>query len=267
MKERITYRNRIEVKILSIAIAIIWGILYTIILVGDLRTQSPHFWHNQMSLLIMLFIFCVPIVIIGRYKIIFDYKNRQITHIPYFRPKKQYRFDELYVSIERRKTGFLTWEFIFTKDGKRLFRISDVDFAHQTRKSADHLKELLQGDAKFVYDLERSIKQEGFLFTPYSYSLSEVIGSVSSIEWHQWITIRYQAETKFFTLQVWKIEIHKDTGPKEYIIEEDTTDADALIQSILELAYRYLWFHAVFLGIVKEKASQVAMTREAWDYN
>ena len=50
MKERITYRNRIEVKILSIAIAIIWGILYTIILIGDLRTQSPHFLHNQMCL-------------------------------------------------------------------------------------------------------------------------------------------------------------------------------------------------------------------------
>ena len=240
MKERITYRNRIEVKILSIAIAIIWGILYTIILIGDLRTQSPHFLHNQTSLFIMLLIFCVPIVIIGRYRIIFDYKNRQITHIPYFRPKKQYRFDELCVSIERGKTTFLTWDFVFTKGGKRLFRISDVDFTYQTRESVDHLKELLQGNAKFVYDLECSIKQEGFLFTPYDYSLSEVIGSVSSKEWNHWITIRYRAETKTFTLQVWKIEIHKDTGPKEYIIEEGTTDADALIQSILELAYRYL---------------------------
>lgn len=240
MKERITYRNRIEVKILSIAIAIIWGILYTIILIGDLRTQSPHFLHNQTSLFIMLLIFCVPIVMIGRYRIIFDYKNRQITHIPYFGPKKQYRFDVLCVSIERGKTSFLTWDFVFKKDTKRLFRISDVDFAHQTRESADHLKELLQGDAKFVYDLECSIKQEGFLFTPYDYSLSEVIGSVSSKKRNHWITIRYKTETKSFTLQAWKFEIHKDTGPKEYIIEEVTTDADALIQSILELAYRYL---------------------------
>lgn len=240
MKERITYRNRIEVKILSVAIAIIWGILYTIILIGDFRTKSPHFLHNQTSLFIMLLIFCVPIVIIGRYRIIFDYKNRQITHIPYFGPKKQYRFDVLCVSIERGKTTFLTWDFVFKKDAKQLFRISDVDFAHQTRESADHLKELLQGDAKFVYDLERSIQQEGFLFTPYGYSLSETIGSVSSNEWNHWITIRYQAEIEFFTLQVWEIDIHKDTGPKESSIEEVTTDADALIQSILELAYRYL---------------------------
>lgn len=240
MTDRIVYRNRMEMKIISIAIAIIWSALYTIVLIGDLRAQSPHFWHNQKCLLIMLLVFCVPLLIIGRFKIIFDYRNRQITHIPYFTPRKQYSFDELCVSAERAKVTFLSMEYIFTKGSKRLFRISDVDFEGQTCESADYLKEFLQGDAKFVYDLERSIKQEGYHFTVYTYSLENTIGSVHPEEWNCWITVEYHAETKSFALQVWRIEIHKDKAPQEHIVEELSTDADSLTQTILQLAYRYL---------------------------
>ena len=121
-----------------------------------------------------------------------------------------------------------------------LFSISDVDFEGQTHESAYHLKEFLQGDAGFIYNIERRMKQEGYLFTPYGYSFCEAFGSVRSKEWSHWITIKYRAEENSFTLQVWKIELHKEKGPKEYILEEQTSDADALIQSILELAYRYL---------------------------
>ena len=240
MKERIVYRNRIEIKILSIAIAIIWGILFAIVLAGDLQAKSPHLGHNLKCLLITLLIFCIPILVISRYRIVFDYRNRQITYVPYFAPKKQHRFDDLCVSIDRRKTSFFSQEFIFTKCGKRIFRISDLDFECQTRESADCLKELLQGDAKFVYDLERSIKQEGYHFTVYTYSLGSVIGSVHSNEWSNWITVEHHTETNSFTLQVKRIEIRKDTEPKEYIVAQQTADSNSLTQSILQLAHLYL---------------------------
>ena len=240
MKDRIIYRNRIEMKILSIAITLIWSTLYAIITVSDLQIQSPHFWHNQKCLLITAFVFSIPLFIIGRFKIMFDYKNRQINHVPYLKSKRKYHFDDVCISIERGKTHFLTWNFVFSKDNKRLFSISDVDFEGQTHESADHLKEFLQGDAGFIYNIERRMKQEGYHFTPYGYALCEAFGSVRSKEWSHWITIKYRAEENSFTLQVWKIELHKEKGPKEYILEEQTSDADALIQSILELAYRYL---------------------------
>lgn len=240
MKERIVYRNRIELKILSITIAIIWGILYAIVLIGDLCTHSPHFWHNQKCLLIMLLVFCTPLLIIGRFKIIFDYKNKLITHTPYFSRKMQYHFDDLCVSIARGKAANFFLDFICKESGKRVFRICDADFENQTRESADYLKELLQGDAKFVYDLERSIRQEGYHFAVYTYSLGGVIGSVCAREWMHWITVEHHADTKSFTLLVKRMKISKYTEPQVSIVEQLTADYDSLTQSVLQLAHLYL---------------------------
>lgn len=240
MKDTIIFRNRIEVKIISIAIGIIWGILYGIILYGDLSSHSPHFWHNQICLLIMLLIFSIPVLIIRRFKIIFDFKNQLITHIPYFRPKKVYSIDELEVSIQRGKTSFLTWDFVFLQNSKKLFSIHDLDFAYQTRESTDCLKMLLQGDAKFIFNLERAVKQEGFNFIPYDYSLAEHFGSVRAEDRPNWITIKYQKSTQLYTLQVWTFEIDQHKGPKEHILDESTASADTLTRSVLELAHQYL---------------------------
>lgn len=241
MKEKIIFRNRIEVKILTIGIGIIWGILYAIILTGDLRTHSPHFWHNQKCLLIMLLVFSIPILIIHRFRIIFDFRNKTITHIPYFKPKKIYSMDELDISIQRGKTGFLTRVFVFFKQSKKLFCIQDIDFVYQTRESVDYLKMLLQGDAKFVFDFERALKSEGYYFTPYDYSLAEHFGSIHSRDTTNWITIKFQKATRTFTLQVFKLKIDPDKGPiGNTIIHETSASPGDLARSALALAHQYL---------------------------
>ena len=241
MKEKVIFRNRIEVKILTIGAGIVWFILSALVLILDLRTHNPHFGHNQKCLLMIPLVFSVPILIIHRFRIIIDFRNKTITHIPYFKPKKIDSMDELDISVQRGKTRFLTRVFVFFKQGKKLFCIQDIDFVHQTRESVDYLKMLLQGDAKFVFDFERALKSEGYYFTPYDYSLAEDFGSIHSRDTTNWITIKFQKATRTFTLQVFKLKVDPDKGPiGNTIIHETSASPDDLARSALALAHQYL---------------------------
>ena len=241
MKDKVVFRNRIEVRILAIGLCIIWCVFYAIILFTDLRTHNPHFRNNQTSMLVMLLVFCIPVLIIHRFRIIFDFKERTITHIPYFKPKKIYSMDELDVSTQRGKTRFLTRDYIFCRQGKQLFCINDLDFVRQTHESADYLKILLQGDAKFVFDFESALKSAGYYFSPHDYSLAEHVGAIYSRDTTNWIAIKFHKSKNIFALQVYKLRIDPDKGPiGEILMDEISTSPDDLTRSAIALAHQYL---------------------------
>lgn len=239
MKKTIVYRNRMEVKLLSIVCGMVWGILYTIVTIGDLMSHNPVFWHNQKCVWLIGFVFAIPVLFIFRYRIVFDFSSRIITHVGYFAPKKRYSFDEVSVSMSK-ITAHVPNSFVFQINNRKLFQISEIDFEGQTHESASCLKELFKGEAKFLYDLERSIERNGYHVQAYAYSLEEHILSIHGDTYRHWILVGFQAENREFSIERWKDETTIDAIHTQKLIEKTTADFDSLECRILELASQYL---------------------------
>jgi hypothetical protein len=240
VKKTVIYRNRIEVKLLSIVCGIIWGILYAVITTCDLITHNPVLWHNQKCMWIIGFFFAIPVLIVFRYRIIFDFSNRIITYVGYFAPKKQYSFDEIEVCFSMSGTAHVSNCFVFQINNQKLFQISEIDFLRNTRENISCLKELFKGQAKFLYDLERSIERNGYHVWVYSYSLEEHILSIYGDAYRHWIQVGFQAENREFFIECWKDDTMLDCKHTERLIEKMTADFDSLECRILELASQYL---------------------------
>ena len=240
MKKTVIYRNRIEVKLLSIVCGIIWGILYAVITTCDLITHNPVLWHNQKCMWIIGFFFAIPVLIVFRYRIIFDFSNRIITYVGYFAPKKWYSFDEIEVSVSMSGTAHVSNCFVFQINNQKLFQISEIEFEGQTRESASCLKELFKGEAKFLYDLERSIERNGYHVQVYAYSLEEQILSIHGNTYRHWILVGFQAENREFSIECWKDETTIDAMYTQKLIEKTTADFDSLECRLLELASQCL---------------------------
>lgn len=241
MKKTVIYRNRIEVKILSIVCGIIWGILYAVITTCVLITHNPAFWHIQKCMWIIGFFYAIPVLIVFRYRIIFDFSNRIITYVGYFAPKKRYSFDELEVSDSMsQRTACVPNRFVFQINNQKLFQISEIDFEGQTRESASCLKELFKGEAKFLYDLERSIERNGYHVWVCAYSLEEHILNIHGDTYRHWIQVGFQAENGEFSIECWKDETTIDAMHTQKLIQKTTAEFDSLECRILELASQYL---------------------------
>ena len=107
-------------------------------------------------------IFALPIIIVARYRIKFDFEQRVLTCVRYFSLPKKYCFDELNMVAELNNSPWGYRKYTFYKNGKKIFVTTDVDFEFKTREKADCLNEFLSGDGKFIYDVERSIEQAGY---------------------------------------------------------------------------------------------------------
>ena len=239
MKKTIVYRNRMEVKLLSIVCGRVWGILYTITTIGDLMARNPVFWHNQKCVWLIGFVFAIPVLIICRHRIAFDFSSRIITHVGYLAPKRRYSFDEVSVSMSKR-TAHAPNSFVFQINNQKLFQISEIEFEGQTRESASCLKELFKGEAKFLYDLERSIERNGYHVQVYAYSLEEQILSIHGDTYRHWILVGLQAENREFSIECLKDETTIDAMYTQKLIEKTMADFDSLECRLLELASQYL---------------------------
>lgn len=239
MKNIIVYRNRIEVKLLTITCGIIWGTLYLLTTIGDILRQNPMLWHNQKCVLVLGFVFAIPVLIICRFRIIFDYDRRAITKIGYFTPAKRYSFDEITVSVSKGDLP-VPRQYVFKINNQKIFQISEIDFEGQTRESASYLKLLFKGVEKSLYELEQTLEKDGFNVTIYTYSLAPHILSVRGDTYQYWIIVGFKAERGEFSVELWKDETTKNSPYIEKLIEETTMDFDSLECFILELANRYL---------------------------
>lgn len=195
--------------------------------------------HNLKHMLLLVLISFVPILIISRFRIIFNYRNRTVTHIGYFSRKKQYHFDEIHVTTNRRKHSPIMC-YIFTQKQHKLFQISEVDFEAQTLQNPSRLKELFTGNEKFLYDLECNIDAKGFSLIVTNYALTNFIGYMHGSVPKSWINLGFDSANNIFFLQAFKAEKTEDSEYKEKLIEEVRTNLDSLEDCALEMAYKHL---------------------------
>ena len=238
MYKTIVYRNRAEVKLLSIVCGIVWGILYAITTIGDLMSQNPVFWHNQKCVWFMGFVFAIPVFIVSRFRIIFDFNNCTITKIGYFTRAKKYSFDEITVSVSSRGWHSIGC-YIFKRNDQKIFQFSEIDFQSQTQESVDCLKGLFKGNEKFLYDIECSLEREGYNVLVYTYALEPHILRVHGGSNPCWIRVGFQEENGKFSVELMKTEIAEDSPLTEKLIEATTADFDSLECCLLELAKRH----------------------------
>lgn len=239
MKNIIVYRNRVEVKLLTIICGIVWSILYAVTTIGDLLSQNPVFWHNQKCVWLMGFLFAIPILVVFRNRIIFDYDRRIITKIGYVTPAKRYSFDEITVSVS--KAGLpAPRKYAFKINNQEIFQISEIDFEGQTRESVNYLKLLFKGVEKSLYELEQTLEKNGFHVTIYTYSLAPHILSIRGDTYKYWIVVGFKAERGEFSAELWMDATTKDSPYTEKLIEETTMEFDSLECFVLKWANRYL---------------------------
>lgn len=239
MKDIVVYKNRTETRLLLIAVGIILGLLYATVTIVDISTQNPVFWNNQKTLLLLVLVCALPILIILRFRITFNYTDRTITYTGYFSSKTQYSFDEVKVTTVRKGRIPIVY-FVFATSQKKIFQISEKDFEAQAYESVSRLKELFTGEEKFVYDIERKVNEKEYIFDVYNYAFSELIGIVHGGITGSWLSVGYNPVSKEFSVQAWTNVTTEGFVHEEILVEEATVAADYLEANILEMASHYL---------------------------
>lgn len=250
MKKTIVYRNRAEIKILSIFMGGIWLLLYSYATINDLLISNSALLHNQKFLWTLAVVFALPIIIIARYKIEFDFEKRIITYTWYFLPQKTYYFDEVRAVTEVERNVFESLRYSFYVNDKRIFHFSEMDFQGQTKQSTDLLNEFLFGDGRFLYDIECSLKQAGYRFVVRNYALDEFIGTVHFSDHFRTdknmcirrISVSYDDKTEMFLLNVIETKHNRDDlsiKPEVRIICEMQVNKEELKETLLRLSNEY----------------------------
>ena len=210
--EVITYRNRIETRLLLITYAVIFVPLIFFVLISDIKHQNGNLLHNLLGLFLAVSIASIPLLIIVRYRIIFDYQNRTITYVHYFKPKKTFSFDDVKVRHTELQMAFPAYDFIFYVNDKKLFKISDIDFVGQTKQSDDRLKELFTGTEKAMFDWELKYREKGVI--PYvSYATENSNRVLLLLEENITFHIIYLEEKELFAIQVCKLVQEENDAP------------------------------------------------------
>ncbi len=237
VKDVIIYWNRIEAKIFGIVWSVLWSSLSMAVILCEIFMKRYAFWPNLKILLLLAFLTLAPALIVFRFRIIFDYCNRTITRIGYFSGKEKYSFDAVDVSAEHKRG--VTF-YVFTQKRRKLFEISETDFEGQTHEDANRLKELFNGDAKRLYELECSMAEKGFFFTVYRYEFEGEFGAVRDSMYRHWIGVECNATDCAISIKVWGIQIQKDTGHQDILVEQVDVSLDAFEENLWALTDRYL---------------------------
>lgn len=238
MSGKICYRNKTEVKILSIVIGIIYGVLACMMLVTDFMHQNEELLYNQLVLLAIFTVPLIAILIINRYRIVLDYDRREVAYTGYLTPTRVYAFDQL--SVNRVVKSWIVVDYVFTAEGKRIFHLSEVDFVHQTRADVACLKIFFTGHSKRLFDMEKHIAEEGFDIVMYHYDLTEFIGRVFRDNMCPYLSIGYLKEKDQFAIEVHHTHLENGAIPKDDVIDSTECDFDMLERNILVLARKHL---------------------------
>lgn len=204
-KKVITYKNRMEIRILLIAYAVIFLPLGLFVIINDILHQNEHLLQNLLYFSVVLAIALIPLLVIARYRIQFDYQNRTITYVPYFKPKKTFSFDDVTVKYVEQELAFPAYRFVFYVQDKKLFKISDIDFEAQTKQSSDKLKELFSGTEKAMYEWEQKYKKMGVVphVTQYASETSDRVIYIGKCDIK--LHIAYVQGEDLFVIQVHKL--------------------------------------------------------------
>lgn len=209
---KIVYKNKLEIKILAIAIGLLFGVIYLLITINDLIINNPAFWHNQSCLLLIAFVFSLPIIIVARYRIIFDFDKHTVTHRGFFTPEKTYRFSDL--DVDYVVVSSIVSRFVFSLDEKVIFKLEELDFIKQTGESSDWLKELFGGEALEIYHIEKRLNSLDIIayVTKYSFTpeLTIFINNRNNSYGARLITAEYLFDEDSFLIHFEKM----DTTPK-----------------------------------------------------
>lgn len=175
----IKFKNRVEIKILLIVCFIIFIPLFILLISEIIKRGFNELWPFVFMFSIILLIFVFVLFVINRFRITFDYKKSEIMYTPYFRKTKVYKFKDVKIYYCKGKTTLPNdYVFNFINNNKVIFKISSIDFEFQTKEKVDLLKEFFDGNQKYFYELEKTLKiPNGKLFI-ITYELDEDIAVV-----------------------------------------------------------------------------------------
>ena len=242
MKNKIVYRNKIELIILIVAFSIIYIPLFSYVVINDIIKNSPYILSNIGGLLIFLFVLLIPILIISRFKNIFDYDNNKVIYIPYFKKKKVYNFDDLEIVYQHSKTTVLCYDFIFYYNKEKLFKISDIDFKGQTKCDPVYLKKIFKGIEKRIFELEIKLKEENVDVYVYSYSIPNIKISIGINDYHYSIEIEYNSYCDKFHCSIIKKEMENEgyyKVPTVSLLENISINLDDLEKVCLSYIHKF----------------------------
>ena len=191
----IKFKNRVEIKILLIVCFIIFIPLFILLISEIIKRGFNELWPFVFMFSIILLIFVFVLFVINRFCITFDYKKSEIMYTPYFRKTKVYKFNDVKIYYCKGKTTLPNdYVFNFINNNKVIFKISSIDFEFQTKEKVDLLKEFFDGNQKYFYELEKTLKiPNGKLFI-ITYELDEetqlywVSSRYYSLESCRWIS-------------------------------------------------------------------------------
>ena len=238
--ERITYRNRVEIKIISIFYAIIFGGLFMYALISNMVSNNDLILNNLLNLILGFLPFLVILWIIARYKIVFDFNKKEITYVHYFKAKHTYKFSDIKAHLVRAKTTLPNeYTFIFIYNDKVAFKISSLDFEFQTKEKADLLKDFFIRNSKFIYELEKEIKKLGIDISIYSYELIDTIGGLYYGDKNLIIKFGYLTDLNCFTINVCECIWDINYVPKSNVIENISVERENLLSLLTQYYEKY----------------------------
>ena len=167
---KIVYKNKLELKILTIAIGLIFGVIYLFITINDLNIKNSHFWHNQIYLWLMALVFSLPSIIVARHRIIFDFDKCTLTRRGFLPSEKTYKFSEL--DVDYVIVSSVLSRFVFSSGERVIFKLEELDFIKQTGESSDWLKELFRGEAQEIFHIEKRLNRLDIIAYATKYSFT-----------------------------------------------------------------------------------------------
>lgn len=238
-KDIVIYKNRIEVKILSIVYFIIFVPILIILLVETVKRGINELWPFIIMFGCIFLFIGFWIFIIARYRVKFDFINENIIYTPYFKRTKNYRFNEVSIEFVRDKTILETYDIYFYVNNKKVFKISEPDFEFQTKCNSCCLRKLFKGEAKIIYDTEKYLMEYGASIRIFNYSFDKNIGVIYLTNKH--ISFGFDNKLKSFIIIVYEDYVNEQLKPVSKILYRNNKEINSsdLIYEILEVFQKY----------------------------
>ena len=230
-KDVVIYRNRIEVKILTVVFFVLFVPLVALLLVETVKRGIEELLpYIIMTFSIFLFL-GFWIFIIARYKVIFDFINKTVSYTPYFKKTKKYKFKEIVIKFVSDKTTFETNDIYFYVNNKKIFKINEMDFEFQTKCNISCLIKSFKEEEKIISDIEKYLLEDSAHIKIYNYSFHEHIGVIYLTNKH--ISFGYDNKAQSFIIKVYE----------EFINEQFISESKILFESNEKMNYEDLLFY------------------------
>lgn len=174
MEEKIIiFRNRIEIKILTVAYVIIFIPSSILLIITAIKTKSP----ELLSIFAFVLFFLAILYIINRFRIVFNYEKEVIKYTGYFSKTESYTFKDIKVRYEKSRNSLPNdCNYVFLYNNKVIFKISSINFEGQTKKSINYLNQLFTDEQRIIYCLKDLNIKDGYIGF-YTYELAEQIAT------------------------------------------------------------------------------------------